>query len=95
MYLIDSYRSNNGIDWFNLLPKKKNLSGYYEYYEKDDHGRSHMGLHPGRISNGCVTVEVKDENPRRYNDDWCWKQIRKIVENGINDSDYAVLNVKF
>ena len=65
------------IDWYNLYPKKEDNSGYYPHDKPTQTGRSHMGLHPGTVSLGCVTVKAP-----LYNDDPCWKKIRKVVDSG-------------
>lgn len=51
---------------------------YHVYVAKTKQGRNHMGIHPGRLSLGCVTV--KAEMP--YNDDPCWKKLDKPVDSG-------------
>ena len=78
-YLIGKRYTNPsyGIDWYNLYPKKEDNSGYYRYTQPTQTGRYAMGLHPGTISEGCVTVKAP-----LYNDDPCWKKIRKVVDSG-------------
>ena len=57
-YLIGKWKihKRHGIDWYNLYPKKEDNSGYYPYRQPTRKGRSVMGLHPGKMSLGCVTV---------------------------------------
>ena len=62
----------HGIDWYKLYPKKEDSSDYYDYRDKTKKGRSAMGLHPGTISKGCVTVKVLT----------CWQQIRDVIDSG-------------
>ena len=65
------------IDWYNLYPKKEDNSGYYGYTQPTQKGRYAMGLHPGTVSLGCVTVKAP-----LYNNDPCWKKIRKVIDSG-------------
>ncbi len=53
-YLIGTYRLKDGsIPWFNLYPKSKTSSTYYDYWMKNpETGRSVMGLHEGTRSAG-------------------------------------------
>ncbi|XP_015748159.1 PREDICTED: uncharacterized protein LOC107327945 isoform X2 [Acropora digitifera] len=60
------------IDWYNLFPKKEDNSGYYSYTQSTKTGRSHMGLHPGSFSLGCVTVKEST----------CWGNIRSVIDSG-------------
>ena len=77
-YLIGKRRINDeGIDWYNLYPKKEDSSGYYGFNESTQTGRDRMGLHPGVDSKGCVTVFAPT-----YNSDPCWQLIRKLVDYG-------------
>lgn len=78
-YLIGKRRTHpkHRIDWYNLYPKKEDDSGYYNYIETTQKGRSTMGLHPGRNSEGCVTVKALT-----YDDDPCWQQIREVIDSG-------------
>ena len=62
----------HGIDWYNLYPKKQDNSGYYGYTQRTEKGRFAMGLHPGTVSLGCVTVKTQT----------CWNQIRGIIDRG-------------
>ena len=52
-------------DWYQLSPIKENNSGYYAYADQKL-GRSHLALHPGQISEGCVTVKVKTQDSAKY-----------------------------
>lgn len=65
------------IDWYRLYPKKENNSGYYRYTQPTRKGRSVMGLHPGLVSLGCVTVRAPT-----YNSDACWQRIRSVIDLG-------------
>ena len=65
------------IDWYNLYPKKEDSSGYYRYTQRTQTGRYAMGLHPGTVSEGCVTVKAP-----LYNEDPCWKKIRDVIDSG-------------
>ncbi|XP_074633548.1 uncharacterized protein LOC141892246 [Acropora palmata] len=60
------------IEWYNLFPKKEDNSGYYSYTQSTKTGRSHMGLHPGSVSEGCVTVKEST----------CWGNIRSVIDSG-------------
>ena len=59
------------IDWYNLYPKKEDNSGYYDYRQRTQKGRNTMGLHPGTVSLGCVTVKQT-----------CWLKIRSVIDSG-------------
>jgi len=80
-YLIGKRRTHRtyGIDWYNLYPKKEDNSGYYSYTQRTRTGRYAMGLHPGTISEGCVTVKA---STYYYNYDPCWQRIRKVIDSG-------------
>ena len=42
-----------------------------------------MGLHPGLVSEGCVTVKVPDGTPRSgYNNYNCWQKMRQVIDSG-------------
>ncbi|XP_072042102.1 uncharacterized protein [Amphiura filiformis] len=75
-YLIGQFRRNwvswRLVDWHNLYPKKNDNSGYWPYNVPNEDGRSLIGLHPGSVTQGCVTVT----------DDTCWDAINEIVSNG-------------
>src|SRR5436305_10980886 len=45
------------IDWHKLYPRMEDNTGYYGYTAKTKTGRFAMGLHPGSISLGCVTIK--------------------------------------
>src|SRR5262245_841082 len=45
------------IDWYKLYPRIEDNSGYYGYTAKTKTGRFAMGLHPGSVSLGCVTIK--------------------------------------
>ena len=36
-----------------------------------------MGLHPGKVSLGCVTVLAPN-----YNRDVCWQKMRNVIDKG-------------
>jgi len=78
-YLIGKRYTNPqyNIDWYNLYPKKEDNSGYYGYTQRTRTGRYAMGLHPGRVSLGCVTVKAPT-----YNRDACWQRIRRVIDSG-------------
>ena len=78
-YLIGKRRTNPtyNIDWYNLYPKKENNCGYYGYRKPNKKGRDKMGIHPGKVSQGCVTVKAPN-----YDKDACWKKIRKVIDSG-------------
>lgn len=78
-YLIGKRRTNPtyNIDWYRLYPKKEDGSGYYGYYKPTKTGRSMMGLHPGKVSLGCVTVLAPN-----YNRDVCWQKMRNVIDKG-------------
>jgi RHS repeat-associated protein len=72
----------NNVDWYNLYPRKEDNSGYYPYREKNKLGRNTMGLHPGTVSEGCVTVQKGDD---------CWDKLKKVINGGsmkYKNSDY-------
>ncbi|XP_031550165.1 uncharacterized protein LOC116287621 [Actinia tenebrosa] len=87
-YLIGKHRSSTtypGLDWYRLYPKKEDNSGYYGYYSPNKKGRSTMGLHPGKVSWGCVTVATiscSSGSYSCYNSNSCWRQIKRIVNSG-------------
>lgn len=60
------------IEWYNLFPKKEDNSGYYSHTQSTKTGRSHMGLHPGSVSEGRVTVKEST----------CWGNIRRVIDSG-------------
>lgn len=72
-YLIDTlyWHKDNQCDWYNLCPMKDDKSGYHKYRDKDKYGRTTMGLHPGTVSLGCITVK-KD----------CWEKLKALIEKG-------------
>ena len=49
-----------------------------------------MGLHPGLLSKGCLTVKVGDGTPRsEYNKYNCWQKMSQVIDSGdmtYNDS---------
>lgn len=73
------------IDWYRLYPKKEDNSGYYSYTQPTQNGRYAMGLHPGSVSLGCVTVITSTS-------DRCWQRIRRVIDSGnmrYRRSDYS------
>jgi len=76
-YLIGKRRKHprHKIDWYNLYPLKEDNSGYYGYTQPTKTGRFAMGLHPGKVSLGCVTVKAPT-----YDKDPCWQRIRKVID---------------
>ena len=67
------------FDWYDLHQRKENNKDYYDYDKSDNHGRDRMGLHPGTVSEGCVTVRSSSE-PRDC--DPCWRKLSKIIDRG-------------
>jgi hypothetical protein len=65
------------IDWYKLYPRIEDNSGFYGYTAKTKAGRSAMGLHPGAVSLGCVTVK-SSENP--YDKAEAWKLVRMKLD---------------
>lgn len=63
-------------DWCKLYPRIEDNSGYYGYGAQTKMGRFAMGLHPGRISQGCVTVK-SELFP--YDSNVNWKKVREIL----------------
>ncbi|KAK9762678.1 hypothetical protein K7432_011358 [Basidiobolus ranarum] len=90
-YIVDKHQihDDHRIDWFNLHQKMppQEGNGYYGYGQtwnsRLDHGvrRNGMGLHPGIISYGCVTV-VKSQ----------WQMIIDMLKQG--DLSYIGSNGK-
>lgn len=70
-YLMQPIRTHKDIDWSDLHARKEDASGYYGYLDTNANGRTGFGLHPGRISEGCVTVQ-RD----------CWCDLKKILDKG-------------
>ncbi|XP_028391133.1 uncharacterized protein LOC114515993 [Dendronephthya gigantea] len=65
--------SKHGISWANLYPKKQHNNGWWDYYRSNPDvpgSRSHIGLHPGRLSQGCVTVTDKS----------CWNKVETMLQ---------------
>jgi len=67
------------IDWCKLYPRMEDNSGYHGYTAKTKTGRSAMGLHPGSVSLGCVTVK-STESP--YDSAGAWKVVRQQLDTG-------------
>ena len=65
------------IDWYKLYPRIEDKTGYYGYTAKTKTGRFAMGLHPGAVSHGCVTVK---SNSDPYDEAEGWKLIRKKLD---------------
>lgn len=65
------------IDWYKLYPRIEDNSGYYGYLATTKTGRFAMGLHPGSLSLGCVTVE-STEMP--YDKSATWKTVRNKLD---------------
>ncbi|WP_439628613.1 tlde1 domain-containing protein [Gemmata sp.] len=63
----------HNIDWYKLYPRIEDNSGYYGYTAKTKTGRFAMGLHPGGVSEGCVTVKSADTP---YDKADAWKSIQ-------------------
>jgi hypothetical protein len=61
------------IDWYKLYPRTEDNAGYYAYTAMTKSGRFAMGLHPGSVSEGCVTVR-STETP--YDKAEAWKTVR-------------------
>uniref|UniRef100_A0A6P8JH65 Uncharacterized protein LOC116309115 n=1 Tax=Actinia tenebrosa TaxID=6105 RepID=A0A6P8JH65_ACTTE len=102
-YLIGKHRYDTnypGLDWFNLYPKKEDNTGYYGYFSANNQGRSQMGLHPGRVSWGCVTVSTPHcsggDIINCYNSDSCWTSIKNIVNSGhMNYKGYSYSGILY
>lgn len=77
-YLIGpiTRHQDHNIDWCRLFPRKEDNTGYYNYHEKTQKGRSEIALHPGRTSLGCVTVYSET---REYNASANWKKVRQVL----------------
>lgn len=69
--------SEHSIDWYRLYPRIEDNSGYYGYTAKTKAGRFAMGLHPGSVSLGCVTVKSPT---KPYDDADTWKSVREKLE---------------
>jgi len=65
------------IDWYKLYLRIEDDSGYYGYTAKTKTGRFAMGLHPGSVSLGCVTVKSAD-NP--YDKSEIWRAVRNKLD---------------
>ncbi|QDV91526.1 tRNA3(Ser)-specific nuclease WapA precursor [Phycisphaerae bacterium RAS2] len=73
-YLICTSREHpeHKRTWYNLCPQKKDKSGYFQYTEKTETGRSTFGFHQGQISEGCVTVRSKS----------CFEKLKAVIDVG-------------
>ncbi|CAF1236002.1 unnamed protein product [Rotaria sordida] len=72
-YKLGAVEWNSGKErnWVNLYPKKKSGSGYWDYYcENPDSGRSKIALHPGSVSQGCISVP----------DSQCWGKLETLLK---------------
>ncbi|MBX7135140.1 MAG: DUF2778 domain-containing protein [Fimbriimonadaceae bacterium] len=67
------------IDWYKLYPRIEDNSGYYGYTTSTKTGRDRMGLHPGSISEGCVTVK---SSVMPYDTSEVWKVVRSKLDSG-------------
>jgi RHS repeat-associated protein len=78
-YLINPVRQHpdHHIPWYDLEPLDPNDNRYVPYHRRDRHGRKHYGLHPGRISGGCVTIDRNHEGGAE-----CWKKLQALIEQG-------------
>jgi hypothetical protein len=65
------------IDWYRLYPRIENNSGYYGYTAKTKTGRFAMGLHPGAVSLGCVTVR---STKVPYDRSDVWNSVRQELD---------------
>ena len=70
----------HNIDWYKLYPRKEDNSGYYPYDQATATGRFSMGLHPGAVSLGCVTVDSAGASP--YDSNQTWVSLRNHVDGG-------------
>lgn len=73
-YYISTFRINENIGntpWFNLYKQKSDGSGFWDYYSDipEENCRGRFGLHPGRISEGCVTVLSSS----------CFNQLKQVI----------------
>ena len=69
----------HGISWANLHPRKQNGNGWWNYYRANPDvpgSRSHIGLHPGRTSRGCVTVTGS----------YCWSNLESMLKSKTGDT---------
>lgn len=73
-YIGDHYYNNRrgGAQWFNLY-KQRASGGFWDYHTQipEEGCRGGFGLHPGTISEGCITV--LDTN--------CFNRIRDVINN--------------
>jgi hypothetical protein len=69
-YYIGNYYSHGGVPWFNLY-KQRSSGGYWDYYTQipEESCRGGFGLHPGTISEGCITVLERS----------CFNRIRDVI----------------
>ena len=66
----------HGISWANLYPIKQNGNGWWDYYRTNPAtGRGYIGLHPGQISQGCITVT----------DQSCWNKLERMLRSKNGD----------
>jgi hypothetical protein len=65
------------IDWYKLYPRMEDSAGYYGYTAKTKTGRFAMGLHPGSVSEGCVTVKSM---ATPYDEAEVWKPVRQKLD---------------
>jgi hypothetical protein len=65
------------IDWYQLYPRMEDKWGYYGYTERSKTGRFAMGLHPGSVSLGCVTVKSTDTP---YDKSEIWRSVQKKLD---------------
>ncbi|MEY4534579.1 MAG: hypothetical protein RLZZ246_897 [Planctomycetota bacterium] len=78
-YLINPVRQhpNHHIPWYDLEPLDPNDNRYVPYHRRDRHGRRYYGLHPGRTSEGCVTIDRDHEGGAE-----CWKKLQALIDQG-------------
>lgn len=70
--------TQHGISWANLYPRKRNGEGWWDYYRANPDvpgSRSHIALHPGSLSYGCVTVT----------DFSCWSKLESMLKSKSGD----------
>jgi len=79
-YLIDICRVHEriGIEWFNLHAPLEDGTGYYGYgdhWHTQRKRRNGFGLHPGTLSNGCVTISGSYDSDE-------WRAVKNYVSAG-------------
>lgn len=78
-YLVGEYYSHRHVPWFNLY-RQRSSGRYWDYHTKvPELGcRGGFGLHPGGISEGCITVT--DSN--------CFNRLRNEINKHYKPRDF-------